>query len=281
MAIKPKSFFHPVLSKFSSDYLPDAVFSVEFIAEIVDNVSRDQVSLGYEVFLNNNSLRDFIIDKRAAIALDIYCGDTMFRELRTVIELEGTLLLPAGLIKGHLDIQPLIVVTDASNSFTFEEISPEYQETTFFLEEGLPLAIAPSVTIPIDFAFSSFKEIVKILHSPILCQKNTYRIDLVNDQIVVHMGTNAHSAWTMISSDAAQKPVLFFSVYKDCITAVLEALTQGNSDTEYRWSEHFTDQIEKRNIKLPAKDASFSEINDVALQILGNRGFEKMVKNDN
>ena len=281
MAIKPKSFFHPVLSKFSSDYQSDVVFNIEFTPSIVENRDRNQVSLGYEVFLTSACLRDFVIDKRASISLDIYCGDTMFRKLFKVSEMVGSIELPAGVIKGSLDVQPLIIVTDSSVPFTFDEISAEYQTNSFQLDLAVPLAIAPSVSIPIDFARSSVKEIVIIKHAPTLCEKNSYKIELAADQIIVHMGTNAHSVWNIISSDTSQKPILFFSVYKDCIAAVLEELVHGIGGDEYRWSEYFLSELERRHIKLPRKDSSFSEINDVALQILGSRGFEKVVTNVN
>lgn len=281
MAIKPKSFFHPVLSKFSSDYQSDVVFNVEFTPSIIENKERNQVCLNYEVLLTSRCLRDFVIDQRASIALDIYCGDTMFRKLSPLNEMIGVIELSAGAIKGNLDVQPLIIVTDSSSPFKFDEISDEYQTTSFQLDLAVPLAIAPSVTIPIDFARSAKKEIVVIKHAPTLCEKNSYKIEIAAEQIIVHMGTNAHSAWNTISNDTSKKPILFFSVYKDCITAVLEELVKGNGGDEYRWSEFFLAELERRHIKLPKNDSSFSEINEVALQILGSRGFEKVVVNVN
>jgi hypothetical protein len=43
--------------------------------------------------------------------------------------------------------------------------------------------------------------------------------------------------------------------------------------------EHFKDELEKRNLKLPSKDATFTEINELSLKILGPRGYEKVVAN--
>jgi hypothetical protein len=278
MPIKPRSYFYPVLSPISSDYESDVIFNIEMEPRIVDGAARNQIAIVYEVFLNSAPLRDFIIDKRAALALDFYCGDTMYRELFKVSELKGEIQLPIATIKGKLEIQPFIIVIDDSYSFTLEKISPEYNSHSFDLEMGAPLAIAPSVTIPVDFALSSIKEMVKI-RLEAERDKNSYAIGLTADQIVVFMGSNAHAAWTAMSSDASQKPTLFFSVYKDCIAAVLEALVRNTSEVEFSWMEHFKDELEKRNLKLPSKDATFTEINELSLKILGPRGYEKVVAN--
>ena len=278
MPIRPKSYFYPVLSPLSSDYSSDVIFNVEIEPRIVDSVARNQVAIAYEVFLNKDDLRDFIIDQRAALTFDVYCGDTMYRELFKKGELKGEIQLPVAAIKGKLEIQPLIVVTDNSSPFTLEDINKEYKSNTFELEVGAPLAIAPAINVLIDFALSSLKEMVKIrLESD--RDKNSYAIDLTTDQIVVYMGKNAHDAWTSMSNDLSQKPILFFSVYKDCISAVLEALVRNTSENEFVWTEHFKEELEKRNLKLPSEDASFSEINELALKILGPQGFERKVAN--
>ncbi len=278
MAIKPKSYFYPVLTPLSSDYASDVIFNIEIEPRIIDTVARNQIAVAYEVFLNSAALRDFIIDRRAALALDFYCGDTMYRELFKVSSLKGEIELPVASIKGKLEIQPFIVVTDNTMPFFLENISSEYRSNSFELEIGSPLAIAPSVTIPIDFALNSIKEMVKIRLEEDR-DKNSYAIDLTSEQIVVYMGTNAHGAWTAMSSEASLKPTLFFSVYKDCVTAVLEALARNTSEVEFGWMEHFKEELEKRNLKLPSKDATFSEINELSLKILGPRGFERMIVN--
>jgi hypothetical protein len=276
--IKPRSFFYPVLSPFSSDYATEVIFEADLKPKVLEEGNRNQVLIEYAITLTSVSLRDYVIDNRAGIAFDIYCADTMFRSLFKVSELAGELLLPAGSIKGKIEILPLIVVTNGSSPFVFEQISEEYPTTSFELEEGSLLALAPSVMITIEFAFSSSRDTIKIqLDSN--CDKNSYYIDLTSDQIVIHMGENSHKAFEIYSNDQSQKPILFFSVYKDCIVTVLEALCKDASDISFNWAEHFLDQLEKRSIKLPKSDAAFSEINRTALQILGSRGFEKVTSN--
>jgi hypothetical protein len=280
MPIKPKSFFHPVLSKFSTDYKPEAIFNVDLLPHIVEDEARNQILIEYIVELTSSALRDFIIDKRAVIAFDVYCGDTMFRALYKVSELSGEITLPPASVKGQLEIQPIILVADNSSPFILEQINDEYPTNKYDLEIGAPLALSPSITIPIEFALSSIKEMVKIKLDRSRA-KNTYFIDATPEQIVVHMGVNAHAAFHSIADDPNQKAVLFFSVYKDCIAYVLEQLSKNANDVEYRWAEHFLEQLEKRNIKLPGADATYNEINLTALEILGPRGFEKVVSNAN
>ena len=209
MPTKPKSYFYPVLSPFSSDYRSDVSFEVDVRAKIVENGSvKNQVSLEYEINLTSAALRDFIIDRRVAVALDCYCGDTMFRELYKLADLKGEINLPAASVKGKLEVQPLVVVTDGTSPFTLEEISPEYSQNTFDLEVGAPLAFASSITVPIDFALNSIKEMVKIRLDGDR-DKNSYLIDLTSEQIVVYMGVNAHQAWNSMSSDPEKNQPCF------------------------------------------------------------------------
>jgi hypothetical protein len=280
MANKPRSYFYPVLSPLSSDYLPNVEFSVDVVPKIVDSPSRDQIAVDYEVNLNSKSLRDFIIDQRAVLAFDVYCGDTMYRELVKTTELKGEIQFPAATVKGRLEIQPLVVVVDNSVPFLLEDISPEYKTSSYELEVGVPLAIASSISIPITFALSATKEMVKIRLEPDV-DKNSYAVDLIADQIVVNMGVNAHAAWTAMFNDPSQKSILFFSVYKDCVLAVLEAVAHGTAEDEYDWMTSFSEELAKRNVKLPSQDASFADINEIALKILGSRGFERFMANVN
>jgi hypothetical protein len=280
MAIKPKSYFYPVLSPLSSDYASDVVFSIEIQPKIVDGPSRNQLAIGYEVTLNSAPLVDFIIDKRAVLALDFYCGDTMYRELFRVAELKGEIQLPAAAIKGKLEIQAFIVVVDSDMPFTLEKISSEYKSNSFELEIGVPLAIAASVSVPIDFALSSIKEMVKIMLEAER-DKNSYAIDLTSEQIVVYMGTNAHTVWNSMYNDDSQKPTLFVSVLKDCVAAVVEALARNTADVEFAWMEYFKEWIAEQNHKLPSDDASFSDVNELSLEILGKRGYERVIANAN
>jgi len=276
MPIKSRSYFYPVLSVLSSDYVPGVFFDVEIDASVIEGSVRDQISLNYEVSLSSISIEDFIRHNRASLVFDVYCGDTMYRELFRLSELKGEIHLPVASIKGKLEVQPLIVVTDNSLPFVLDQISPEYNSNQFDLEIGAPLAIAPSVLINVDFAVNSIKEMVKI-RLEMERDKNSYAIDLTTEQIVVYMGEHAHEAWTLMSNDVTQKPTLFFSVYKDCIAAVLETLVESNTEVEYVWMDFFKEELQKKNLALPTNGASFSEVNELALKILGNRGFERLV----
>lgn len=277
MPSKPRSYFYPVLSSFSSDYRSGISFEVEIQARIVEEGPvKNQVALKYEINLNSAALRDLIIDRRATFALDCYCGDTMFRELYKFSDLKGEIRLPATSIKGKLEVQPLIVVTDSTAPFILEDISQEYFQNTFDLEIGAPLAIASSIAIPIDFAFNSIKEMVKIRLDETR-DKNTYFVDLTGEQIVVYMGENAHKVWNSMSNDPEKKPTLFFSVYKDCITTVLEALIRDSFESDYRWMDYFKEELNIRKIYLPSQDASFSQINELSLKILGSKGYERLI----
>jgi hypothetical protein len=280
MPTKQKSFFHPVLSQFSTDYKPGVIFNVELTPSVIEEGSRDQISIEYSIDLTSSSLRDFVIDKRAVFAFDVYCGETMFRTLHKTYELGGEFILPPASVKGNLEIQTSVTVIDNSSPFELEEINDEYPSNVFDIDLGVPLALAPSISIPIEFALVTSKEMVRVQlerkRNP-----NSYFVNAQPDQIVVHMGSNAHATFHALSGDPGKKPTLFYSIYKDCVAHVLSLLIQDQRESEYLWEENFKEQLENRNIRLPQKDAAFNDINQLALEILGPKGFAKVTPNDN
>jgi hypothetical protein len=276
MPVKPKSFFYPVLSKFSSDYLSTILFQVEYEAAVAPSEQLNQIAVGYKIDLTSRCLRDFVVDNRAVFAFDVYCGDTMYRKLFTSKTLIGEILLEPAAVKGRVEVQAFIIALDASAPYALEEINGEYGRSSFEIDPGSPLAIAPSISFPIEFLRSSMKEIVKVQLDR-TCGKNSYFIDLTAEQIVVHMGINSHAAFGALSASAQFKSTLFVSVYKDCVIAALEALCRGQQDMEYRWAEPFTDKLASLNKQLPRRDATFNDLNKLALDILGSEGYEKVV----
>ena len=277
MSNRPKAFFHPVLRPTEPDYVDGSKFEVEISGEILSDTAGQVARVNYKVTLSNAKLRDSLIDGLSELHFEISCPDTLFKTSFHGNSLDSFIDLPAGSCKGNLQIRPYLVAIQDLESFSFEGIHGEFTGGGYKIERGSPLAIGESLIVPIEFAHQAFNEFLHVFPDPGM-QKNSYQIGISAERISVGMGVNAFAAWNQIGSDAKTKPYLYMSVYKDCIVSAISLLIEEDS-IGFPWANKFIENLERAGFAIPSSGAEYSEINSLALVLVGSRGMEKVIEN--
>lgn len=278
MSSRPKAFFHPVLRSLESDYIDESKFELEISGEIVPETSGQVVRLNYKVTLTNSKLRDSLIDGLSALHFEISCPDTLFKFNTQTSSLDSYFDLPPGSCRGNLQVRPYLVAIQELEAFVFEGIHGEFVAGEGYqLERGTPLAIGDSLLVPIEFAHQAFNEILHVFLDDGM-HKNAYQIGVSGERISVGMGENAYAAWGQIDSDPKTKPYLFMSIYKDCIVSAISLLMQEDP-VGFPWANNFIENLERSGFGIPSSGAEYSEINSLALILVGKKGLEKVIAN--
>ena len=275
MSNRPKAFFHPVLRSTEPDYVDGSKFEVEVRGEILADTSGQVVRLNYKITLSNAKLRDSLIDGLSVLHFEISCPDTLFKLSVNGTALDSFIDLPPGSCRGNLQIKPYLVAIQELDSFAFEGIHGEFAGGGYQVEQGSPLAIGDSLVVPIEFAHQAFNEILHVFLDTGM-HKNSYQIGVSGERISVGMGVNAFAAWGQIGSDVKTKPYLFMSVYKDCIVSAISLLIEEDP-IGFPWANKFIENLERSGFGVPSSGAEYSEINSLALVLVGGKGMEKVI----
>lgn len=116
MATKTKTFLHPIIRSNSQDYIDGSYFNAEITAEISSEV-KDSIRIRYSVNLSNDYIEKLVDDNLADIYLNLYCADTIYRNLYLVDKRIGEFILPVGEVIGSLEIEPIILSKSEMHHF--------------------------------------------------------------------------------------------------------------------------------------------------------------------
>ena len=276
MATKLKTFLHPIIRSNSNDYTDGSFFSAELSAAI-SSESKESIHITYSINLNNDYIKNLINDKIAAIYLNLYCGETIYRSSHLVDRHKGEFTLPAGAVIGSLEIEPIILSNSEIEQFSPTGLNKEFGSNLFQVEVGSPLALGEKDVFNFAFAERSLQDLIRVQTSTEL-NENEYEISLTSNIITIIMGTNVRKAWDFIRSDSNLRPFLYMSIYKDTFVEALGALVNGEGTDEFLWAQKLREKFEENNFHF--SDANdFSKINMAVLRRLGSKGIETVAKN--
>jgi len=276
MATKLKTFLHPIIRTNSNDYTDGSFFSAELSATISSEV-KESILITYSINLNNDYIEKLIEDKIASIYLNLYCAETMYRSSYLVNLRIGEFTLPAGVVIGSLEIEPIILSNSEIEQFSPTGLNKEFGSNLFQVEVGSPLALGEKDVFNFAFAERSLQDLIRVQTSTEL-NENEYEISLTSNIITIIMGTNVRKAWDFIRSDSNLRPFLYMSIYKDTFVEALGALVNGEGTDEFLWAQKLKEKFEENNFRF--SDANdFSKINMAVLRRLGSKGIETVAKN--
>jgi hypothetical protein len=269
MPVRARSYLHPVLSTYAND-IPNGKFECRIAPSVDDADFGMTATLGYEVKLSAPDIRDFIVDGKAQIVLDVYCSQTLYRDAFNITSMSGVITLPPGAVIGRVVATPSIVVAVPTGTFSYRELHREFVEREFELTAGEALAVHPEIEFEVSAMRTSFSNMVRILHSPDV-EKNSYTIAPGPEAISVSMGSVAHQWYNTVHSHPQRRPELFTNLLKDAVVAALVyIITAGDDDAP--WARSFENYLSSSGIEIPSDATDFDQMNLIALKILGNQG---------
>jgi hypothetical protein len=273
-----RSFTYPILSDQSNDYIDGSVFDLEVESHVVESASQVQsIVLSYKIRLSNPVLVDALLDKNAQILVEVNCAATWFRMSHCSASLEDEISIPASLLDGAAYISASLVVARDDFEIEFSGLHSEYgRNFRYNFDTGMPLAISSQYSIELEFAEVALRNLIHIRKS-VSERHDAFSIDLSSNQIVVNMGINFHAAWGILYANEEQKPLLYISIYKDCVASAVQALASNEEVEEFLWARTFREKIELLNLKIPSDPTDWNACNEIALTLLGEKGVRKIV----
>lgn len=276
MTIKYRSYFHPVLSKFSNDYGDECHFEVKFEPILVPQNLDQAIHLKYDVDLRNAALRDLLMDGRALLAFVVHCSQTMFRSFTSTSDLSGTLELPVGSCVGAITVQP-ILLTAEQGAYQLEGIHSDYHPTKIFqLEKGSVLALAEVEVIEIEFARRAFQSMI-MLELDSTQKDEEYAIYVESSRITVLMGPKVHDAWNRKITDQRFNPFLYAGILKDCLVEALYYMAKASPEELPLWAAQMESRLERIGVRTEIDSEEFNEVNKIALRLLEGRTYSKVL----
>jgi hypothetical protein len=267
---------YPVLGR-SDDFIDsDFQTTVDFDKKSTDGV--EHVVMSYGFLMSNDSVRELLEKRLATYALDISCADTLFRKVVYCDSASGEVEFLPGELYGKVTVEPIVVVLKSVLNFSASDLNQEYQGMTFALSPGDTIAIDETISRFIEFDKLKFESLVRIQTATDI-PAETYRFDLQSDVIVILMGKDFRRIWEVFREERDKAPFLAMSVYKDCILAALDYISNNQGDADqYKWARAL--QVKLFNLGRKINEgADFDDLNSHAQQLVSKLSVQRLLKN--
>jgi hypothetical protein len=276
----PSVFPYPFISIFSSDY-EVGIFDVDFEL-LVDSV-KSPITLRGDLDLSNEELVEALAEGSLSIYVDVVSTSSFFRKQFQVPQLRVNamqliqdekfeIMLPAGSLVGTVELTAYLVAAK-DLSFSPAGLHADYGDNVFQISIGDLLGASPTKVIELIPDFGATPDLVTLRLSTEL-DPNSYVVDTNGNIIQVLMGKNYMDYWSLARTEASSRSQLWLGLYKDVLVAALAAASSaGLENVESVWAKRLLNQLESLEISLD-DSAEFSEINRVALEMVGKDGVE-------
>ncbi len=276
----PSVFPYPFISIFSSDY-EEGVFDVDF--ELMADSVKSPMTLRGDLDLTSEDLVAALSSGFLSIYLDVVCTSTFFRKqfqvpslpvnsMQLIQDQRFEVPLPAGSLVGTVELTAYIV---AAKDFSFAPagLHPDYEDKVFPISIGDMLGASPTKVIELVPDFGATPDLVTLRLSTDI-DPNSYVIDTQGNTILVLMGKHYMEYWSLARTDSSSRSQLWLGLYKDVLVAALaSASSAGLENIESVWATQLLNRLESLEISLD-DSSEFSEINRVALEMVGKDGVE-------
>ena len=88
------------------DYIDGSYFNAEITAEI-SSETKDSIRITYSIELKNKYIEELLSRNIAAVYLNLYCAETIYRSSLLLAKNTGEFTLPPGEVIGSLEIEPV------------------------------------------------------------------------------------------------------------------------------------------------------------------------------
>jgi hypothetical protein len=182
------------------------------------------------------------------------------------------IMLPVGSLVGTVEITAYLVASK-DMSFSPEGLHIDYGDTVFQIQLGDMLGASPTKVIELVPDFGATPDLVTLRLSTEI-DPNSYVIDTQGNTILVLMGKNYMDYWSLARTDSSSRSQLWLGLYKDVLVAALaSASSAGLENMDSVWATQLLNRLESLEISLDGS-SEFSEINRVALEMVGKDGVE-------
>jgi hypothetical protein len=265
-----KAYPYPILRTWVDDY-SDSSFSLEDLQ--LANANGETV-ITIQINLENGYLNEQILDSKAGLAIEINCRDTLLSRWIPLSSFSTEIRFGSGEIAGKFSAQAFLVSLVNRDDFQPDGISHEFNQKTFSIRQGDPLAISFVQDSAVNFSRKSQGDSLIVRHVENMGPYE-YSIDTTGDAIVISTGDKTHYYYQALVADQNSKTHLFQSVYKDAVVFAIAALAENPENADLAWGQSLLGRISALGKAIPNFD-DFENINLLALQIVGPDGIGKV-----
>ena len=276
MKFHNRAFPYPILDttdEFRQDFA-DGDFQVVVDDEIreLDDVFTLKVSYSCSV----PEIVGLIEAGKAAFTLLMVSPSTLVRRAFLSASSEQKIEIPSGDFYGQVELSPQIVITEAVEGFSSEDLHEEFKDTAFDLFPGDVIAVADTETRTFEFEGLKLEKLITARLNDTL-DPSQYQVELKESKIYIDMGSTLHSVFSEMKQDVAVKPLIFMSIYKDVFFMALEELATDESARDKRWAPGMLQLV--NDTGMPLNDScSLNEINAIAQRILQGDTVDRLRK---
>jgi hypothetical protein len=273
-----RTYFHPVLRESTRDFVDGSSFSVALKPRLNQDKHDENLCIDYKIDLTSPGIRAQLTDGSAQVFLDLYSKETITRILSPLVGEEGSIEFKAGQLLGVLEVQAAVITTKSIKSYSPVGMNAEYGDLKFNVSPGSILAIDEKILLPLSFKRIKLESLIRVQLSKDL-DPDVYELNLDSDFITILMGESFHALWDIMRSDAAVKPYLALSIYKDTFVEALSLIHKTEEAEEFSWAQALIARCENSGIKLDEL-TNFSSQNQAALKLLRELGVHKLIASE-
>ncbi len=224
MNITKRLYTYPILSEEKNDY-NSSVFDVDFQYRMS---GVNNLQLEFKITLDNEELRNLIIDGKTEYVIHIECSNTAFRTTLHSITEQTSIDIPAGRINGKLEIIALIILKENIKHFINSDWNNDYDGISFDLAKGSILGYKnlPALDIVKNYEELTTASSIFRVYKRITTEEKPMNVDIDSNQIKIGLGTQEFETYSRFCKKIQFQPILNSMIVFPALVYVFEELKQ-------------------------------------------------------
>ena len=257
MNITKRLYTYPVLSEDKDDY-SSSVYNVE-LKHRMNGIQN--LLLEFDIFLDNEELRNLIHEGKAEYVIHIECSNTAFRTTLHSISEQNSIDIPVGRVYGKLEVVALIVLKCDIKAFTNSDWNEDYNEISFDLAKGSILGYKnlPTLDILKNYEELTSASSIFTVYKRLTTEEKPMDVNIDSSLIKIGLGVQEYEIYSRFCKKPQFQPILNSMIVFPALVYVFEELKQETgieSNQGKTWYISLDMAYEKRGVNF------IEEIND-------------------
>lgn len=279
MDIKSRFFPHPVLSKFSDDYISSSFSNeITLVREINDLI------FSLKSTLDDTGLIKLIEEEKAEFVFHIECSQMFYREIVTTSMLETIFRIHEKSIQGKVNVCSFIIAKEDISMYFNDNFHEDYGDTKFSIAKGNILAMGNQVNFTIT---KDTEDLFKIPSIFSIIREDTddnigAKIDADRDKIKITLNNEDFSNYRILASRPDLQPSLHGMLIYPALIQVFERIKHSDIEEfeDRRWFKAINGKLKQGGLELNKEIIDLHGSDTLAQRLLGlpiNRALNALV----
>lgn len=249
MNITKRLYTYPVLSEDKDDY-SSSVYNVE-LKHRMNGIQN--LLLEFDIFLDNEELRNLIHEGKAEYVIHIECSNTAFRTTLHSISEQNSIDIPVGRVYGKLEVVALIVLKCDIKTFTNSDWNEDYNEISFDLAKGSILGYKnlPTLDILKNYEELTSASSIFTVYKRLTTEEKPMDVNIDSSLVKIGLGVQEYEIYSRFCKKPQFQPILNSMIVFPALVYVFEELKQETgieSNQGKTWYISLDKAYEKRGV---------------------------------